>query len=54
MTVLVLSALILVGGLCAGLIGSLSGLGGGVVIVPLLTLVSVWTSATRSARRSSR
>ena len=39
MTVLVLSGLILLGGVCAGLIGSLSGLGGGVVIVPLLTLV---------------
>lgn len=38
MTVLELTILLAVGSLLAGLLGSLSGLGGGVVIVPLLTL----------------
>ena len=37
------------GSLAAGFLGSLTGLGGGVVIVPLLTLVFGWTSATPSA-----
>jgi uncharacterized protein len=39
MNILELTVLIGVGGLAAGLLGSLTGLGGGVVIVPLLTLV---------------
>jgi len=38
MSLLLMSALIGVGGLAAGLIGALTGLGGGIVIVPLLTL----------------
>ncbi len=38
MTNLAFSALIAGGSLCAGFLGSLTGLGGGVVIVPLLTL----------------
>src|SRR5579864_1327783 len=38
MSALELSALVLAGSLVAGLLGSLTGLGGGVVIVPLLTL----------------
>ena len=39
MTVLLLTALVAVGSFAAGLLGSLTGLGGGIVIVPLLTLV---------------
>ena len=39
MTVLVFTGIIFVGALVAGLLGSLTGLGGGVVIIPLLTLV---------------
>ncbi|HEY9516798.1 MAG TPA: sulfite exporter TauE/SafE family protein [Gemmatimonadaceae bacterium] len=39
MTVFELSALIFMGALAAGLLGSLTGLGGGIIIVPLLTLV---------------
>ncbi|HLW83100.1 MAG TPA: sulfite exporter TauE/SafE family protein [Candidatus Acidoferrales bacterium] len=39
MTVLTFSLLILVSALVAGLLGSLTGLGGGIVIVPLLVLV---------------
>ncbi|HEY3933671.1 MAG TPA: sulfite exporter TauE/SafE family protein [Gemmatimonadales bacterium] len=38
MTALELSGLILVGAFLAGLLGSLTGLGGGMVIVPLLTI----------------
>ncbi|HET7922027.1 MAG TPA: sulfite exporter TauE/SafE family protein [Gammaproteobacteria bacterium] len=38
MTPLAMLALVLCGGLAAGLIGSLTGLGGGMIIVPLLTL----------------
>lgn len=38
MTILVLSLLLLAGSFFGGLLGALSGLGGGVVIVPLLTL----------------
>lgn len=38
MTVLVMTGLIWLGSLLAGLLGSLTGLGGGVIIVPLLTL----------------
>jgi uncharacterized protein len=39
MTVLTLTLIILAGSYLAGLVGSLTGLGGGVVIIPLLTLV---------------
>src|ERR1700761_1596559 len=39
MTVLLFSALIFAGALAAGLLGSLTGLGGGVVLIPLLTLL---------------
>ncbi|HEK19793.1 MULTISPECIES: sulfite exporter TauE/SafE family protein [unclassified Mucilaginibacter] len=39
MSVLVFTAIILVGAYFAGLLGSLTGLGGGVVIIPLLTLL---------------
>jgi uncharacterized membrane protein YfcA len=39
MSVLVFTALIALGSLVAGFLGSLTGLGGGVVIVPLLALV---------------
>lgn len=38
MSLLLMSALIGMGGVAAGLIGALTGLGGGIVIVPLLTL----------------
>jgi uncharacterized membrane protein YfcA len=39
MTVLVFSALTFVGALSAGLLGSLTGLGGGVILIPLLSLL---------------
>ena len=39
MTILLFTIIVLVGAFCAGLLGSLTGLGGGVVIIPLLTLV---------------
>ncbi len=39
MTVLVFTLLVALGSFAAGLLGSLTGLGGGVVVVPLLTLV---------------
>jgi len=39
MTVLILTLIILIGAYAAGLVGSLTGLGGGVVIIPLLTLL---------------
>src|ERR1700712_6147718 len=39
MTILTFSLILLVGAFIAGLAGSLTGLGGGVVIIPLLTLV---------------
>ena len=39
MTVLVFTALVALAAFAAGLLGALTGLGGGVVIVPLLTLV---------------
>jgi uncharacterized membrane protein YfcA len=38
MTILVFTGIILAGAFLAGLLGSLTGLGGGVVIIPLLTL----------------
>lgn len=39
MSVIVLTLIILIGSYFAGLLGSLTGLGGGVVIIPLLTLL---------------
>ncbi len=39
MNALLFSVLVWLGGMAAGLLGSLTGLGGGVVIIPLLTLV---------------
>ncbi|WP_428328805.1 sulfite exporter TauE/SafE family protein [Mucilaginibacter sp.] len=39
MSVLIFTVIILVGSYFAGLLGSLTGLGGGVVIIPLLTLL---------------
>src|SRR6516225_6600488 len=39
MTILVFSVILFCGALIAGLLGSLTGLGGGVVLIPLLTLV---------------
>ncbi|MEO6894379.1 MAG: sulfite exporter TauE/SafE family protein [Ginsengibacter sp.] len=39
MTVLLFSFIVLVGSFLAGLVGSLTGLGGGVIIIPMLTLV---------------
>ena len=39
MTILVFTLALFVGALAAGLLGSLTGLGGGVVLIPLLTLV---------------
>jgi uncharacterized membrane protein YfcA len=41
MTVLSLTIIIFLGAFCAGLIGSLTGLGGGVIIIPLLTYLGV-------------
>jgi uncharacterized membrane protein YfcA len=38
MTVLLFTVILLAGAYCAGLLGSLTGLGGGVVVIPLLTL----------------
>ena len=38
MTVLLFTIIVLVGAFLAGLVGSLTGLGGGVIIIPLLTL----------------
>ena len=40
MTILTFTLILLLGAYCAGLLGSLTGLGGGVVIIPLLTLGS--------------
>src|SRR5215217_1039885 len=39
MTALALGLLVAVGSFCAGLLGALTGLGGGIVLVPMLTLV---------------
>jgi uncharacterized membrane protein YfcA len=39
MTVLAFTIIVLVGAFAAGLLGSLTGLGGGVIIIPLLTLL---------------
>ncbi|MBP3227873.1 MAG: sulfite exporter TauE/SafE family protein [Bacteroidaceae bacterium] len=38
MTVLTFTLILLAGAYCAGLLGSLTGLGGGVIVIPLLTL----------------
>src|SRR5262245_64777353 len=38
MTVLAFTSLVFAGSLAAGLLGALTGLGGGVILVPLLTL----------------
>ena len=38
MTILAFTVLVFAGSLAAGLLGALTGLGGGVVLVPLLTL----------------
>ena len=38
MTILLFSLILLIGAFAAGLLGSLTGLGGGVVVIPLLTL----------------
>src|SRR5579872_4345300 len=39
MTVILFTAIILLGSYFAGLLGSLTGLGGGFIIIPLLTLI---------------
>ena len=39
MTILVFAGILFLGAMAAGLLGSLTGLGGGVVLIPLLTLV---------------
>src|ERR1700712_632738 len=39
MSILLLTLIILIGAYAAGLVGSLTGLGGGVVIIPLLTIL---------------
>ncbi|WP_437918127.1 sulfite exporter TauE/SafE family protein [Sphingobacterium sp. LRF_L2] len=39
MTVLTFTLIVLAGSMAAGVIGSLSGLGGGIVVIPLLTIV---------------
>ena len=39
MSVLIFSLIVLAGSFLAGLVGSLTGLGGGVVIIPMLTLL---------------
>src|SRR5215217_602740 len=39
MSVLLFTVIVLAGAFLAGLVGSLTGLGGGVIIIPLLTLV---------------
>ena len=37
-TILIFALILLVGAYLAGLLGSMTGLGGGVVVIPLLTL----------------
>jgi len=39
MTILTLAAVVALGSFCAGLLGALTGLGGGIVVVPLLTVL---------------
>ncbi len=38
MTILLFALLVAIGAFCAGLLGALTGLGGGIVVVPMLTL----------------
>ena len=38
MTILAFTLILLLAAYCAGLLGSLTGLGGGVVVIPVLTL----------------
>ena len=38
MSIILFTFLLLFGAYCAGLLGSLTGLGGGVIVIPLLTL----------------
>lgn len=39
MTIAVFTLILFIGAYCAGLVGSLTGLGGGVIIIPLLTIL---------------
>ena len=39
MTILFLAALVAAGSFCAGMLGALTGLGGGIVVVPMLTIL---------------
>ena len=39
MTIILLAALLFIGAIAAGLLGSITGLGGGVVLIPLLSIV---------------
>jgi len=39
MTILTFSALVFIGSIVAGLLGALTGLGGGIVVIPMLTLL---------------
>ena len=39
MTILTLALLVAAGSFCAGLLGALTGLGGGIIVVPMLTLL---------------
>lgn len=39
MSVMIFTIILFLGAICAGLVGSLTGLGGGVIIIPLLTIV---------------
>ena len=54
MTTLIFTLLVATGSFFAGLLGALTGLGGGVVIVPLLAWSSGSTFAMRPAPRWSR
>ena len=54
MNIFELTLLLWVGGVLAGFLGSLTGLGGGVVIVPLLVLLRRRHPLCRSARRWCR
>jgi hypothetical protein len=39
MSILIFTVILVIGSFCAGLVGSLTGLGGGVILIPLLTLL---------------
>jgi uncharacterized membrane protein YfcA len=54
MNILEFTGLVALGSLLAGFLGALTGLGGGVVVVPMLTCCLVSISATPSVRRWSR